>query len=112
MAGRSEPVIRSCDVWGPRRATCSHREYSHTVASAPTAPTLLLLCTTDVHTPAQEQHAGSKHTLLLAVDINVGVVCWWMFPGHCNEAVFNICLTYFLFPALQAQSGNTARYIM
>lgn len=47
-----------------------------------------------------------------AVDCNVGVVASWVFPGHVNESMFNLFLQFFVFPALQRQSGNIQRYIM
>ena len=47
-----------------------------------------------------------------AVDCNVGVVTSWIFPGHVNEAVFNLFLQFFVFPALQQQTGARQRYIM
>eukprot|EP01043_Picozoa_sp_COSAG02_P007796 COSAG02_NODE_240_length_27672_cov_67.291445_3_plen_136_part_00 len=37
------------------------------------------------------------------------MVAHWLFPGHCNEAIFNLFLTYFLFPALRQ---HQQRYIM
>ena len=46
---------------------------------------------------------GGKVTCLLATDVNVGVVAWWLFEGNTCNATFYLFLALFVFPAIRGQ---------
>ena len=53
-----------------------------------------------------------KFTLLLAVDMHVGTVAHWLFPGNVDEAKFVVFIHMLLAPNLAHQTPGRQRLIM